>query len=99
MYAEKLDDEGLTPVRRQRAGEFFRPEHRFAAVSEGTRYRSRMIVGPASGMNRGLFNNLVRPRMFADAMGTAWLAHNVEEVSLLKHILPSLDAGRSSKGG
>jgi hypothetical protein len=98
VYVEKLDDEGLSLVRRERGGEFFRLDHRFAAVSAGSSYRSRMIVGPASGMARVVFNNLVRPWMFPDAMGMAWLTHNVEEVSMLEHILPSLYAGRGSLG-
>ena len=98
VYVEKLDDEGLSLVRRQRGGEFFRLEHRFAAVREGSSYRSRMIVGPASGLVRVIFNDLVRPWVFPNEMGTAWLTHNVEEVSMLEHILPSLYAGRSSNG-
>jgi hypothetical protein len=98
VYVEKLDDEGISLVRRHRGVEFFRLEHRFAAVSGGSSYRSRMIVGPASGVVRGLFNHLVRPMMFSDEMGTAWLIHNVEEVSMLEHVLPSLYAGRSSSG-
>jgi len=99
VYVEKLDDEGLTLVRRQRGGEFFRLEHRFAAVSEGSSYRSRMLVGPDSGMARPIFNHLVRPWVFPDEMGAAWLTHNVEEVGMLEHILPSLYAGRSRNGG
>lgn len=95
VYVEKLDDEGITLVRRYRGLEFFRLEHRFAAVREGASYRSRMVVGPASGMVRGVFNELVRPIVFSDAMGAAWLTHNVEEVSMLEHILPALHAGRS----
>jgi hypothetical protein len=94
VYVEKLDDEGITLVRRERATEFFRLEHRYAAVAEGSSYRSRMIVGPASGMARGIFNEFVRPRLFPDEMGAAWLTHNVEEVSMLEHILPSLHAAR-----
>jgi hypothetical protein len=98
VYVEKLDDEGLSLVRRQRGGEFFRLEHRFAAVDEGSSYRSRMIVGPASGMVRVVFNDLVGPWVFPDEMGTAWLTHNVEEVSMLEHMLPSLYAGRDRLG-
>lgn len=98
VYVEKLDDEGISLVRRHRGVEFVRLEHRFAAASQGASYRSRMIVGPASGMVRGFFNNFVRPRVFSDGMATAWLTHNVEEVSMLEHILPSLYAGRSSNG-
>jgi hypothetical protein len=41
-------------------------------------------------------NHLVRPRVFSDAMGTAWLRHNVEEVSMFENILPSLYAARDA---
>ena len=53
-----------------------------------------MVVGAASGLIRPLFNGFVRPRVFSDVMGTAWLAHNVEEVSMFEHILPTLYASR-----
>jgi hypothetical protein len=95
VYVEKLDEEGISLVRRERGIEFFRLEHRYAEVRGGASYRSRMVVGPASGLVRGIFNELVRPRLFPDEMGAAWLTHNVEEVSMLEHILPSLHAGRS----
>jgi hypothetical protein len=98
VYVEKLDDEGISLVRRERGVEFLRLEHRYAAVSEGASYRSRMLVGPASGMARAVFNNLVRPWVFSDEMGSAWLTHNVEEVGMLEHILPSLYAARSGTG-
>jgi len=95
-YVEKLDDEGLSLVRRIFGVEVFRLEHRFGSVSEGASYRSRMVVGAASGMVRGIFNNLVRPAVFSSEMGAAWLTHNVEEVGMFEHILPSLYAGRSN---
>jgi hypothetical protein len=99
VYVEKLDDEGLSLVRREGRGEFFRLDHRFATVSDGASYRSRMTVGPESGMARLVFNNVVRPWVFPDDMASAWLAHNVEEVGLLEHILPALYAGRGGSGG
>lgn len=97
VLVEKLDDEGLSLVRRQRAGELFRLEHRFATVAGGASYRSRMVVGTDGGMVvRSVFNHLVRPMVFPDEMAAAWLTHNVEEVSMLEHILPALYAGRST---
>jgi hypothetical protein len=95
VYVEKLDDEGISLVRRQRDREFFRLDHRFGAVRDGASYRSRLVMGPDSGLIRGVFNDFVRPRLFPDEMGQAWLTHNVEEVSMLEHILPALYAGRS----
>lgn len=94
-YVEKLDDEGISLVRRELGSEIFRLEHRFGTSPEGATYRSRMVVGAATGFVRPLFNRLIRPRIFSDAMGTAWLTHNVEEVSMFEHILPPLYAARS----
>jgi hypothetical protein len=44
---------------------------------------------------------LIRRRAFTEAMGRAWLKHNVEEVGNLEFFLPALyaaHAGRSSPG-
>lgn len=91
---EKLDDEGISLVRSVMGTEVFRLEHRFGASSGGATYHSRMVVGAATGVIRPLFNWIVRPWVFSDAMGTAWLTHNVEEVSMFEHILPALYAAR-----
>ena len=91
---EKLDDEGISLVRSVMGTEVFRLEHRFGASSRGATYHSRMVVGAATGVIRPLFNWIVRPWVFSDAMGTAWLTHNVEEVSMFEHILPALYAAR-----
>ncbi|MCW5634612.1 MAG: hypothetical protein KIT17_14860 [Rubrivivax sp.] len=91
---EKLDDEGLTLVRREFGRELFRLEHRFASVPGGTSYRSRLLAGASSGRLTGLINSVLLPRVFPDAMATAWLTHNVEEVGMLEHVLPALHAAR-----
>lgn len=93
-YVEKLDEEGISLVKRIAGVEVFRLEHRFGDVAQGASYRSRMVVGIASGAFRWPFNALVRPRVFSDAMGTAWLTHNVEEVSMFENVLPALYAAR-----
>ncbi len=93
-WVEKLDDEGIALVRRIAGVEVFRLEHRFGQAAGGASYRSRMTVGVASGLARLPFNHFVRPKVFSDAMGTAWLTHNVEEVSMLENILPALYAAR-----
>jgi hypothetical protein len=91
---EKLDESGISLVKRIAGVEIFRLEHRFGQEQQGASYQSRMTVGVESGIARSLFNSLVRPIVFPDAMGTAWLTHNVEEVSMLENILPSLYRGR-----
>lgn len=93
-YVEKLDEQGISLVKRIAGVEVFRLEHRFGQVAQGASYRSRMVVGIASGALRWPFNAVVRPRVFSDAMGTAWLTHNVEEVSMFENILPPLYAAR-----
>ncbi|WP_425258451.1 DAPG hydrolase family protein [Rubrivivax sp. RP6-9] len=93
-YVEKLDEEGVSLTRRIAGHEVFRLEHHFGQTPRGASYRSRMVVGVDSGPLRGPFNHMVRPRVFPDAMGTAWLTHNVEEVSMFEHILPRLYAER-----
>jgi uncharacterized membrane protein len=87
---EKLDQDGITLVRRVLGVEVFRLEHRFGTVPGGASYRSRMVVGAAAGGLGRVFNTVVRPRVFSDAMGSAWLTHNVEEVGMLEHLLPPL---------
>lgn len=94
-FVEKLDEEGITLVRRVLGLEVFRLEHRFGSAPGGASYRSRMVVGADSGRLGGALNAVVRPRVFSDAMGTAWLTHNVEEVSMFEHILPPLYADRA----
>jgi hypothetical protein len=93
-FVEKLDEQGISLVKRIAGIEVFRLEHRFGQVAQGASYRSRMVVGIASGALRWPFNAVVRPRVFSDAMGTAWLIHNVEEVSMFENILPALYAAR-----
>jgi hypothetical protein len=93
-YVEKLDEEGISLVRRIAGVEVFRLEHRFGETSVGASYRSRMAVGVASGALGWPLNHLLRPRVFPDDMGRAWLTHNVEEVSMFENILPSLYAAR-----
>lgn len=93
-YVEKLDEEGISLVRRIVGVEVFRLEHRFGLAGDGASYRSRMTVGVASGLLRTPLNSIVRPRVFPDDMGAAWLTHNVEEVSMFENILPALYATR-----
>lgn len=88
-FVEKLDEEGISLVRRIAGTEIFRLEHRFGVAERGASYRSRMTVGGASGAFAWFFNRFVRPVLFSDAMGSSWLTHNVEEVSMLEHLLPA----------
>ena len=93
-FVEKLSDEGISLVRCIAGIQVFRLEHRFGQVATGASYKSRMTVGVGSGWSRWPFNHVVRPQVFSDSMGSAWLTHNVEEVSMFENILPALYAAR-----
>jgi hypothetical protein len=93
-YVEKLDEEGISLVRRVLGTEIFRLEHRFGTVREGASYRSRLVFGAACGGFGRILNAVLRREVFSYEMGTAWLTHNVEEVGMFEHILPPLYACR-----
>ncbi len=95
---ERLDESGLTLSRRLGKTEIFRLSHDFYASPDGTFYFSQMLVGADSGFGRQFINSILRPRLFSDEMGQAWLRHNVEEVGNFEHFLPAL-AAQSSKIG
>ena len=88
----KLDETGIRLERNILGSEVFSLEHWFESVDGGTRYRSRMELGADTAFGRLLFNRLIRPMVFSDLMGPAWLKHNVEEVGNFEHFLPALFA-------
>jgi hypothetical protein len=49
-------------------------------------------LGADTAFGRRLFNRPIRPMVFSDLMGPAWLKHNVEEVGNFEHFLPALFA-------
>jgi hypothetical protein len=88
---EKLDETGIVLAQRLIGrAPVFRLEHRFEQVEEGTLYRSQMLIGSAAPIGRLFFNRVIRPRLFPEHMGRAWLRHNVEEVGNFEHFLPAL---------
>jgi len=70
-------------------------EYTFEPTTGGTLYRNCLIAGMTTPVLRAPFNGLLRPRVFPDEMGHAWLTHNVEEVGNLEHFLPALFAARA----
>ncbi len=87
---EFLDESGFAHgdwVGGQRLAEL---RYRFERVPGGTRYENALTVGAAGGTVASAFNRWVRPLVFSDEMGRAWLRHNVEEVGNLEHFLPGL---------
>jgi hypothetical protein len=88
----KLDETGIRLERHMLGSEVFSLEHWFEPADGGTRYRSRMELGADTAFGRLLFNRLIRPFVFGDLMGPAWLRHNVEEVGNFERFLPGLYA-------
>lgn len=88
----RLDEGGFTHVNYRGGVEVARMEYTFEAVAGGTRYDNCLIVGMQAPVLRAVFNPAVRPRLFPDAMGHAWIQHNVEEVGNLQFFLPDLYA-------
>lgn len=87
----KLDAEGFAHVPRLPLGlPVARMDYAFSAVRGGTRYVNSMTIGLAGGRLARAFNEHIRPRIFPDAQGRAWLLHNVEEVGNLEHFVPAI---------
>ncbi|MEX1005365.1 MAG: hypothetical protein WD156_08355 [Acidimicrobiia bacterium] len=92
----KLDETGIRLERSILESTVFSLEHWFEPDSVGTRYRSRMELGAHTLFGHLAFNRIVRPMIFPEAMGRAWLRHNVEEVGNFEHFLPELYANEMS---
>jgi hypothetical protein len=75
----KADDTGHILSVRQFGMEVIRIEHTFTPVPEGTLFQSRTRVVA---------------KAVPEAMGRAWLKHNVEEVGNLEYFLPALYASQ-----
>jgi DAPG hydrolase PhiG domain len=95
----RLDLSGITLVGYRLSLEVSRLSHDFAAVDSGTRYVSTLTIGTASPALRAVLNPVIHKAMFTEAMGHAWLQHNVEEVGLLEHIIPQIYPGREPRWG
>lgn len=86
----RLDPSGLTLVGRRAGLVLSELKHDFVAAAGGTLYLSTLTVGTAVPWLAPLVNPLLRKAAFPEAMGHAWLRHNVEEVGLLEHLIPLL---------
>jgi hypothetical protein len=86
----KLDDSGITLVGHQFGLPLTRLHHDFIEASGGTQYVSTLTIGTDLPGLRSILNQLLHSLVFPEAMGRAWLKHNVEEVGLLEHLLPRL---------
>lgn len=83
----RLDDSGMTLVGTRAGLEVTRLNHDFIAAEAGTIYVSTLTIGTALPWLRTVLNPLIHKAVFPEAMGHAWLRHNVEEVGLLPYII------------
>ncbi len=86
----KLDETGITLESYKAGLQLTRLNHDFLAVEGGTRYVSTLTIGTDLPGLRRLLNPLLHRYVFTEAMGRAWMKHNIEEVGLLEHLLPRL---------
>lgn len=92
----RLDATGITLVAYKAGLQLSHLNHDFIAVAGGTQYVSTLTIGTTLAGLRAVLNPLIHNAIFTEAMGRAWLRHNVEEVGLLEHIIPRIDVGRAA---
>lgn len=89
-WVKRLDATGFTGVTYSLGQQVSCLNHDFTAVPGGTQYVSTLIVGSSLPRLGRMLNLIIHRAVFTEAMGRAWLKHNVEEVGLLEHIIPSI---------
>jgi hypothetical protein len=89
----RLDVTGITLIGTRAGVEVTRLSHDFIATDGGTLYVSMLRMGIGLPGLRRVVNPLMHRLLFPEAMGRAWLKHNVEEVGLLEHMLPVIWPG------
>ena len=89
----RLDATGFTAVTYSLGQEVAHLNHDFVAVEGDTQYLSTLTIGSTLQFIGKFFNAGALRCLFTEAMGCAWLQHNVEEVGLLEHIIPDIHAG------
>jgi len=94
---EKLDDTGIRLVKRFGNIEIFSLQHDFIPDGNSTLYKSKMKIGTHKKPFGKIINKSIRPLVFTNAMATAWLKHNVEEVGNFEFFLPELYAKEMNK--
>jgi hypothetical protein len=87
---EKLDETGIRLVKRIFGIEIFSLQHDFQSIGNNTLYKSEMIVGTHKFPMNIIFNLYIKPQLFTEEMGNAWLKHNIEEVGNFEYFLPDL---------
>lgn len=86
---EKIDETGIRLIRKIGSIEVFSLQHDFIQDGNNTIYKSKMSVGTNKVIGK-VFNSFIRPLIFSNDMGLAWLKHNIEEVGNFELFLPEL---------
>jgi len=84
----RLDQTGITLEKRVLGQLVSRLSHDFGTGARGASYRSSLTVGFETPVACHPLNAAIRRFVFPEAMGRAWVRHNVEEVGLLEHLIP-----------
>jgi quinoprotein glucose dehydrogenase len=71
--------------------------HEWGVSSRGATYVVDTVIGVDWPIVGRWVNSLLRRRIFTDEMLREWERHQVEEVGLLPHFLPTLYAGRNDR--
>lgn len=85
-----LDETGFLHAKKLAGREVLAMEYKFTSVPGGTLYENALIAGGDGTTLFGKLVNVVMARLLSDAMGHAWIKHNIEEVGNLSFFLPSL---------
>ena len=86
----RLDSSRITLVGYTFGLPLTRLNHDFAPIGSDTEYVSTLTIGSDVPGLHAILNPLIHSTIFPEAMGYAWLRHNVEEVGLLEHIIPRI---------
>jgi hypothetical protein len=92
---EKLDATGIRLVRRFAGVPVLQLSHTWSSCEGHTHYVSVLEVGALARLLTPV-NRFLTERRFPMAMTQAWVVHNIEEVGLLEHLLPTAYADPSA---
>lgn len=92
-----LDETGFRHTHTRAGVRVASMDYTFTRVESGTRYDNSLTVGIEKPAPLRLLNGALKALVFSEAMGRAWLRHNVEEVGNLQFFLPALYASERDR--
>lgn len=90
----RLDATGMTVIPEVIGLRFGEIEHIFDATPTGAHYRVVSTIGVEWPVVGSMVNWAIRRAMYPEAMLQQWERHQIEEVSMLQHFLPTLYASQ-----